>query len=164
MPKAAYCLAGLAGLATVSSLSGLAPAPFAASTTAQLAFERRGHHCWRGLLETDRVDALAETLTTTVATEGTAPRERAKLHALMLNEDEPAPFLQYFNVNQYNDAAADLARSPTLCGAAASLLGCTALRLYQDSIFEKRPGDEATNWHSDLHTAPFDTNDMITAW
>ena len=38
------------------------------------------------------------------------------------------------------------------------------MRLYQDSMFLKRPNDGATRWHSDLHMAPFDTNAMVTAW
>jgi len=34
----------------------------------------------------------------------------------------------------------------------------------KDSMFMKRPCDGATRWHSDLHMAPLDTNDMVTAW
>ena len=52
----------------------------------------------------------------------------------------------------------------TLWPVAAKLLGVNAVRLYQDSLYVKRPGDGPTAWHSDLTDAPFDTNDMITCW
>ena len=42
--------------------------------------------------------------------------------------------------------------------------GVPAVRLYQDALFVKRPGDGETQWHSDLNTAPFDTNDFVTCW
>ena len=38
------------------------------------------------------------------------------------------------------------------------------VQLYQSCLFKKRAGDEATNWHSDLHTSPLDTNDFVTCW
>ena len=34
----------------------------------------------------------------------------------------------------------------------------------QDCVFLKEPGYSATNWHSDLRMAPFDTNAFVTAW
>ena len=49
-------------------------------------------------------------------------------------------------------------------GVAAQLLGVDRVRLYQDCIFKKRAGDEPTNWHSDLHTSPLDTNGFVTCW
>jgi len=39
-----------------------------------------------------------------------------------------------------------------------------SVRLYQDALFWKRPGDGPTPWHVDARMAPFDTNDMITFW
>ena len=48
--------------------------------------------------------------------------------------------------------------------AAASLLGVDAVRLYQTSAFYKSPSHGETSWHTDLHTAPLDTNHMITCW
>ena len=38
------------------------------------------------------------------------------------------------------------------------------MRLYQDSLFLKRPGDGPTHWHSDLTMAPLDTNAFVTCW
>jgi len=36
--------------------------------------------------------------------------------------------------------------------------------LYQTSAFVKEAGNAETRWHSDLNTAPFDTNHMVTFW
>ena len=44
----------------------------------------------------------------------------------------------------------------------AQLLGEDAVRLYQSSAFYKRPSHGETSWHTDLHTAPLDTNAMAT--
>ena len=34
----------------------------------------------------------------------------------------------------------------------------------QTAAFYKEDGNGETAWHSDLNTAPFDSNDMITFW
>ena len=59
---------------------------------------------------------------------------------------------------------AALAASARLGAAAAALLGAPRVRLYQTAVFTKRPGDAATQWHSDLHTSPLDANGMVTCW
>ncbi len=43
-------------------------------------------------------------------------------------------------------------------------MGVPEVRLYQDSLFVKRPGDDETLWHMDLATAPLDTNEFVTVW
>lgn len=43
-------------------------------------------------------------------------------------------------------------------------MGVPRVRLYQDSLFYKRPGDDETLWHTDLATAPLDTNAFVTVW
>ena len=66
------------------------------------------------------------------------------------------PFFQLFNLWGESERVNRLVRSSALAGTAAALLGVGAagrpsrLRLYQDSLFVKRPGDGPTNWHSDL--------------
>jgi ectoine hydroxylase-related dioxygenase (phytanoyl-CoA dioxygenase family) len=92
---------------------------------------------------------------------------RRKLDAL---PEGSVPFFQLFNLWRESEAIARLVRSPKLAGTAAELLGVgtagrpSRLRLYQDSLFVKRPGDGQTNWHSDLAMAPLDTNLFVTVW
>jgi ectoine hydroxylase-related dioxygenase (phytanoyl-CoA dioxygenase family) len=92
---------------------------------------------------------------------------RRKLDAL---PEGSVPFFQLFNFWRESDAVARLVRSPKLAGTAAELLGVgdagrpSRLRLYQDSLFVKRPGDGRTNWHADLAMAPLDTNQFVTVW
>lgn len=74
------------------------------------------------------------------------------------------PFLQLFHLWREHDVAKRIACSPALGKIAAQLLGVPAVRLYQDSLFVKRPGDGPTEWHSDLNMAPLDTNSYITCW
>mmetsp|Transcript_136212 Transcript_136212/g.250659 ORF Transcript_136212/g.250659 Transcript_136212/m.250659 type:complete len:303 (+) Transcript_136212:65-973(+) len=74
------------------------------------------------------------------------------------------PFLQAFNLWRRSPAIAALVSSPELAGAASQLLGVDRVRLYQDSLFVKRPGDGETHWHSDLAMTPLDTNAFVTLW
>ena len=84
---------------------------------------------------------------------------------LLLSIDQAdIPFLQLFNVWKKSKVMSSIGLSPDLAKVAADLLGAKAVRLYQDALFIKRPGDGPTNWHSDLNMAPFDTNDFITCW
>eukprot|EP00930_Biecheleria_cincta_P101255 TRINITY_DN92886_c0_g1_i1.p1 TRINITY_DN92886_c0_g1~~TRINITY_DN92886_c0_g1_i1.p1 ORF type:complete len:408 (+),score=42.64 TRINITY_DN92886_c0_g1_i1:184-1224(+) len=73
-------------------------------------------------------------------------------------------FLQYFNLHRRSRRLRDVAMSPRLAFWASQLLGVPRLRLYQDALFVKRPGDGPTSWHSDLGLAPFDTNSFVTIW
>lgn len=74
------------------------------------------------------------------------------------------PFLQAFNLWRKSPAIAALVSSPELAGVASQLLGADRVRLYQDSLFVKRPGDGDTHWHSDLAMTPLDTNAFVTLW
>ena len=74
------------------------------------------------------------------------------------------PFMQTFNLWKRDSIAHNLIHSPILGRLAADLLGVDAVRVYQDSVFIKRPGDGPTLWHSDLNMCPFDTNDFLTIW
>jgi len=73
-------------------------------------------------------------------------------------------FLQYFNLHRKSAKLRELAMSPRFSFWASRLLGVSQVRLYQDALFMKRPGDGATDWHSDLGLAPFDTNSFLTFW
>ena len=73
------------------------------------------------------------------------------------------PFLQLFNSWKSLPMVHQLCHA--LAPTAAQLLHHpTTIRLYQDSLFWKRPGDGPTPWHADARMAPFDTNHMVTFW
>ncbi|GKZ00800.1 hypothetical protein MPSEU_001031700 [Mayamaea pseudoterrestris] len=75
------------------------------------------------------------------------------------------PFLQYFHTWRSIPIVLDLAYS--LAPVAATLMDCSSVRLYQDSLFYKSASDDAhgpTPWHVDARMAPFDTSHMITFW
>jgi ectoine hydroxylase-related dioxygenase (phytanoyl-CoA dioxygenase family) len=87
---------------------------------------------------------------------------KKQMRRLLRTEHISLPFLQYFNVWRTNPAVYNLAKS--LAHIAATFMDVTSVRLYQDSIFWKRPGDGPTPWHTDARMAPFDTSHMITIW
>jgi len=148
------------GAESLASLASPAAAPLAAADL--LAFERDGHLCTRGLFTAAEVAAMAAPVRAIGAREEAA----ALGHARDMNDggDGGAPFLQTFNPHRRSAAAAAIATCPRLAAVAAQLLGVGALRLYQSCVFVKRAGDEPTNWHSDLHTSPLDSNAFVTAW
>ena len=74
------------------------------------------------------------------------------------------PFLQHFNTWRHLPSVHTLVHSPILTQAAKELMDVKTVKLYQDSLFHKRPGDGPTPWHSDARMAPFDTSNMITFW
>jgi ectoine hydroxylase-related dioxygenase (phytanoyl-CoA dioxygenase family) len=149
----------------------------------QLQYARKGHSVLRNWLETARLVKLRQTLIdygkeqellawkqkVQVASNDaklasscrTVKQCRRELDKL-LGVDTPLPFLQYFhvwrNLSDVHQLAKDLA--PT----AGKLLDVDAVRLYQDALFWKRPGDGPTPWHTDARMAPFDTNKLITLW
>ena len=183
----AVVLSPAADLAVLPSLPAGLPVP----ASSQLAFERDGHVCLRGLLSVEEMLPLAAGLQqSAVAGAMRAARTtlRCSLGAAALLDDfgQPysdeevlqlvselatagaaAPFAQHFNLWRCGSPAAmRLASSPRLVHAAAALLGCPAeaVRLYQDCVFHKRPGDAPTRWHADAAMAPLDTNQFVTLW
>ena len=126
-----------------------------------LSFERRGFIRIPSLLSKHEVkDLKSECL---VSMEQT--KSDALLHALNTNgEDLAAPFLQHFNPWKGNSAIARYSQSVRLASIAAQLLNVDSVRLYQDCVFQKRPGDAPTDWHADLKMVPLDTNDFVTVW
>ena len=126
-----------------------------------LSFERNGFIRIPSLLSKDEVEDLkGECLMSMEQT-----KSDALLHALNTNGEElAAPFLQHFNPWRSNAAIARYSQSSRLASIAAQLLNAKTVRLYQDCIFQKRPGDAPTDWHADLKMTPLDTNDFITVW
>jgi ectoine hydroxylase-related dioxygenase (phytanoyl-CoA dioxygenase family) len=149
-----------------------------------LAFERHGHLTQHGLLPAARVRELGRTVDAVYeARKLDAYRQKVRV---LFGEEQLAgvegfglpalqrlvdglpegsvPFMQTFNMWRSCEAIGTLAASEELAGTAAALLGSKRLRLYQDSLFVKRPLDGPTHWHSDLAMAPLDTNAFVTAW
>lgn len=93
---------------------------------------------------------------------------RQLLEDICEEEEREVPFLQIFHLHEGPSRAAaqlrELALSPKLGRLASELMGAKSVMLYQTCAFVKEPGNGETRWHSDLNTAPFDTNDMVTFW
>lgn len=174
--------------AALAALPALAAGP-PLSAAQLLGFERDGHVALRGLLSAAELAALApglhaaleqrrgEALRTGVRVAlgqgallddfGVAFDEQDELEDAMEEAGASAPFLQVFNSWRNGSAEARrLACSERMVHTAAALLGVppASVRLYQDSLFQKRPGDSHTNWHADLAMAPLDCNAFVTLW
>jgi len=134
--------------------------PSALSSSTLLEFERNGHVATRGLLKPQHLKHVADRLWSVAEVE----RNAAEQHAAEFTNDDSPPFLQTFNPHRRHAIARELAMSPVLAATAAALLGVACVRLYQDCLFWKRPGDDYTEWHADLWTAPLATNDAVTVW
>ena len=93
---------------------------------------------------------------------------RQVLEEICEEEGREIPFLQIFHLHEGGSKSAAklraVATSPKLGQLAAELMGVASVMLYQTCAFVKEPGNGETRWHSDLNTAPFDTNDMLTFW
>ena len=154
------------------------------SLQTQLYYSRKGHAALRSFLAPDLIRHLREDLVRH-ASSRTLQAYQQKVEVagsaemaskcttieecieVLTNVGVPAdslPFLQYFNAWKHVATARSVAMSARLAHAAAALLDVSSVRLYQDSIFHKRPGDGPTPWHSDARMAPFDTSKMITFW
>jgi Phytanoyl-CoA dioxygenase (PhyH) len=158
----------------------------------QLQYARNGHAVIRQLLPMDPLHTLRRTLLSygnkqellawrqkvaVAAQDSSDPTATAQMvdscrtvddcrlllqRFLQSEKPVPLPFLQYFNTWRTHSDVFLLAK--TLAETAATLLDVPSVRLYQDSLFWKRPGDGPTPWHTDARMAPFDTSHMITFW
>jgi hypothetical protein len=74
------------------------------------------------------------------------------LESLGLDTRSDLPFMQHFNiwrdVNAKTPVVRKLCLSSYMAQAASILLDAPTVRLYQDSLFHKRPGDGWTPYHS----------------
>jgi len=145
----------------------------------QLHFSRHGHACTRQIFDGDEMDELRGVIENAVEVsefEAWQWTVRSHFGEAIANQMEdvfdcqdtldgiPVAFLQHFNLWRQSEGVRALTHSPRIAKVAASLLGTKRVRLYQDAVFVKRPGDSTTRWHADLHMAPFDTNGMVTCW
>lgn len=142
----------------------------------QLFFARKGHCSLPGLISAEETVALAEDVDVYIKANmldgfkqkvevlfdaETASRVSSVADAERILNGATIPFLQFFNLHESVPSVGALARSPLLGRIAAELLGADSVRLYQDSVFFKRPGDGATPWHADSAMAPLD-GDMVS--
>lgn len=151
------------------------------STAAILRFERCGHVTQTKVLPSRRVKEIIPAINDAYHAQQVAVYQQ-KLRVILGADCDPdlplkalqqkvaalpegcIPFLQAFNLWRTCPAVASLACSAEIAGTAAALLGCDRVRLFQDSLFIKRPGDGATHWHSDLAMTPLDSNSFVTCW
>eukprot|EP00435_Cladocopium_sp_Y103_P041546 s46_g11.t1 len=94
-----------------------------------LDFERNGHTVTRGLISSESASAA----------------HAASIMSAQGMSDLQPPFLQTFNPHRQCTSAWQLALA--LLSAACALLGAERVRLYQTSLFWKRPGQDSTAWH-----------------
>lgn len=151
------------------------------SVTDVLDFERKGHVAVKGLLASEEARALFPVVESVFRSQlleayrqkvGVLFSEDAAERVMSIEKAElmlsdggyKLPFLQAFNLHRVDERIARFVKSERLACVAARLLGAKRVRLYQDSLFFKRPGDQPTPFHSDLHTAPIDTNNFVTFW
>ncbi len=146
-----------------------------------LGFEREGHTMLRGLIQGDALERLAEAVQSEYnhrATEAYTQKllelgvsrggGKAALAKVCKEKGLPVPTLQVYNLHRADRPASkvvrELATSAEMGRVAADLLGVDSVMLYQTAAFFKFAGEGETAWHSDLNTAPFDTNYMVTFW
>jgi ectoine hydroxylase-related dioxygenase (phytanoyl-CoA dioxygenase family) len=170
------------------------PKPNVPDVKAQLSLSRDGHACIRGLLRPDAIGqrlhpllidyarrrelhAWRQKVEVAANVDGTIKSQQKavalaqscqtsgecrRVLSQLVGGNVPIPFLQFFNCWRDLRDVRDLAER--LAPVAAALLNVKTVRLYQDSVFWKRPSDGPTPWHADAPMAPFDTSLMVTAW
>lgn len=163
-----------------------APTANVVSVKHALEFEREGHTMLRNLVSGDTLARLTEAVQSEYdhrATEAynnklrelgvrSGARSRAASKAALAQACQkrglPVPTLQVYNIHRADRPSSkvirDFVTSAEMGRVAADLMGVDSVMLYQTAAFFKRAGEGETVWHSDLNTAPFDTNHMITFW
>lgn len=152
------------------------------SVSVQLDYARNGHAAWRNVLDPNLLKELKKEILNyckkrellawqqKVEVAANSPSlaasctsiEACRKELIRLGIPYSLPFLQYFHTSRDLPAVRKIAVH--LAESAAALLDVSAVRLYQDALFWKRPGDGPTPWHVDARMAPFDTSHFITFW
>ena len=78
-------------------------------------------------------------------------------------------FFRLHNLWRTSRFIRQLVLAPRFARIAADLMGVTAVKLYQDSLFVKQPGHNRSSWHQDHVAAPFVADKpsgmkMVTMW
>ena len=127
-------------------------------TDAIAEYQDAGHVTLRGLLPTERVEAVRPVVHDLVAqaTRSTLPlEERDTYHKA---------FLQVGDLNRSHPFVREFAWDAALAKAAAALMGVASVRFYFDQALLKEPGGGATPWHQDHVYWPLDTKNAVSAW
>lgn len=170
LTRLAFNLVSLCGGASACAASVLASGAktghFQLPERMVMAFDLQGHVATRGLLAPEPFAIAAHDLRLVADIEGAAAasRKASVMGASTRKEVSPLPFVQIHNPHKRHAAARRLALSPVLLATAATLLGVASVKLYQDSLFWKQPGNDATAWHADLWTVPISTKHFVTVW
>ena len=151
-----------------------------------LEYEREGHTMLRGLVSGTALERLSKAVNSEFDHRATEAYSQ-KLRELGVSSDAiprkdvkaalakacgerglPVPSLQVYNLHRADRPASkavyEFVTSADLGQVAADLMGVDSVMLYQTAAFYKFVGEGETAWHSDLNTAPFDTNYMVTFW
>ncbi len=65
---------------------------------------------------------------------------------------------------QQSDIVRDVAFASDLLGLVSEMLDCQSLRVIDDDVFEKRPGDRVSKWHYDRKFVPIDSDRYLSIW
>ncbi|GAC1495719.1 MAG: phytanoyl-CoA dioxygenase family protein [Vulcanimicrobiaceae bacterium] len=65
---------------------------------------------------------------------------------------------------QQSEEVREIAFESKLAEVSAEMLGCESLRIIDDDVFEKRPGDRVSKWHYDAKFIPIDNDRYISIW
>lgn len=76
----------------------------------------------------------------------------------------PKSFNKARNLHRLSTTLNELVHAPRLLGLAAGLLGVPRVRVYQDALFEKEPGDVESGWHQDSAATPLNSDHVVTLW
>ncbi|CAE8686891.1 unnamed protein product, partial [Polarella glacialis] len=147
-------------------------------------FRHCGHVTLRGLLGAEQVLALRQAVQSAKALKELSAKRHALRTALGMSWSEVSKtstaeveylfdeqlragrgvssFMQYFNLWRDSDAIRQIALS--LGPAVSELLGSRRVQLYGDALFVKRPGDNGTDWHTDMEHVPLETDSFLTLW
>ena len=123
------------------------------------AFERDGYVVVPGVLSPTELDRLGAAVDAAVASR--TARDRRQLAEKSRYEQS---FQQCINLWEDHPDVRPLTFHQDVAGAAATLLGVAALRLWHDQALYKEPGGRLTDAHQDQGYWPIRESDTITAW
>lgn len=65
---------------------------------------------------------------------------------------------------QKSPAIREIAFGADLTDLAREMLDCASVRIIDDDVFEKRPGDRVSKWHYDRKFVPIDNDRYVSIW
>ena len=123
------------------------------------AFQRDGFVVIEGLLRDDELDTFGAAVDARVAA-----RKAHDLRPLEERSRYEQSFVQCMNLWEDDVTVRGLTFHPRVAGAAAALLGATAIRLWHDQALYKEAGGRPTDAHQDQPYWPIAEPDTLTAW